>query len=122
METRVNRNEADGQVELLREAMTGTTTRRALLRWGLKAGLGFGALAGLMVTRGAEKASAEHSEFTDCLIVKDYDCVADCQAALTACGRTSRRSVCESQYTTCTGTCYYNHCSPNNDAGEGVLT
>jgi hypothetical protein len=88
----------------------------------MKAGLGFAALAGLMATRGAGQANAEHSEFTNCLIVKDYDCIDDCQAARTACGRTNRRSVCESRYSACTGTCYYNHCFADNDAGEGVLT
>jgi hypothetical protein len=102
--------------------MNGKSTRRALLRRGMKAGLGFGALSGPMQTRSTEKAGAEYEGFGTCLLLKDEECVADCQTAYGNCLRRNRASVCDSQHRTCEASCHYAKCYPDDDAGEGVLT
>jgi hypothetical protein len=108
------------RVAVLREAMRGTTTRRDLLRRGMKAGLGFGGLAGLLAMRGTPRASAEHAGFTNCLWTFDASCERTCSARQFTCQRQGR-SGCDREYERCRASCYEWLCFPDNDAGEGVL-
>jgi hypothetical protein len=106
-EVAMTRDGSNLHADLLREAMTGRSSRRSMVRRGLRLGLSVPALAGLLLVRQVDQADAQ---FTKCVVVMDKACAANCASARTFC-QMAGNSNCASQYSACLGGCSNVECS-----------
>jgi hypothetical protein len=97
----MTRDGSNLHAELLREAMTGRSSRRSIVRRGLRLGLSVPALAGVLLVRQVDHADAQ---LTKCVVVMDKACAANCDSDRKFC-QMAGNSNCNSQYSACLGGC-----------------